>query len=62
MEEIFINTIQDFNDYQGVETLHPLVSVAHVENTSQCGPVWLRRGGAERLVGSGFDPGGYGYI
>ena len=21
MEEIFINTIQDFNDYQGVETL-----------------------------------------
>ena len=33
MEEIFINTIQDFNDYQGVETLHPLVSVAHVENT-----------------------------
>ena len=33
MEEIFINTIQDFYDYQGVETLHPLVSVAHVENT-----------------------------
>ena len=33
MEEIFINTIQDFNDYQGVETLHPLVSVVHVENT-----------------------------
>ena len=32
MEEIFINTIQDFNDYQGVETLHPLVSVVHVEN------------------------------
>ena len=24
---------QDFNDYQGVETLHPLVSVVHVENT-----------------------------
>ena len=33
MEEIFINTVQDFNDYQGVETLHPLVSVVHVENT-----------------------------
>ena len=33
MEEIFINTIQDFNDYQGVETLHPLISVVHVENT-----------------------------
>lgn len=33
MEEIFINTIQYFNDYQGVETLHPLVSVVHVENT-----------------------------
>ena len=33
MEEIFINTIQDFNDYQGVETFHPLVSVVHVENT-----------------------------
>ena len=33
MEEIFLNTIQDFNDYQGVETLHPLVSVVHVENT-----------------------------
>ena len=33
MEEVFINTIQDFNDYQGVETLHPMVSVVHVENT-----------------------------
>ena len=33
MEEIFINTIQDFNDYQGMETLHPLVNVVHVENT-----------------------------
>ena len=34
MEEVFLNTVQDFNDYQGVETLHPLVSVVHVENTS----------------------------
>ena len=33
MEEVYINTIQDFNDYQGMETLHPLVSVVHVENT-----------------------------
>ena len=33
MQEIFLNTIQDFNNYQGVETLHPQVSVVHVENT-----------------------------
>ena len=33
MQETFLNTVQDFNDYQGVETLHPLVSVVHVENT-----------------------------
>ncbi|MCI7141682.1 MAG: helix-turn-helix transcriptional regulator [Paraprevotella sp.] len=33
MEEVFLNTVQDFNDYQGVETLHPLVSVVHVETT-----------------------------
>ena len=33
MEEVFLNTVQDFNDYQGLETLHPLVSVVHVENT-----------------------------
>ena len=33
MQEVFLNTIQEFNDYQGVETLHPLVSVVHVENT-----------------------------
>ena len=33
MQDIFLNTVQDFNDYQGVETLHPLVSVVHVENT-----------------------------
>lgn len=34
MQEVYINTVQDFNDYQGVETLHPLVSVVRVENTS----------------------------
>ena len=33
MKEVFINTVQDFNDYQGMETLHPLVRVVHVENT-----------------------------
>ena len=33
MEEVFLNNVQDFNDYQGMETLHPLVSVVHVENT-----------------------------
>ncbi len=34
MKEFFFNTIQEFNDYIGVKTLHPLVSIAHVENTS----------------------------
>lgn len=33
MQDIYVNSIQDFNDYQGVETLHPLVSVVRVENT-----------------------------
>ena len=33
MQEVFLNTIQDFNDYQGVETLHPLISVVHMEDT-----------------------------
>ena len=34
MKEIFFNTIQEFNDYIGVKTLHPLVSIARVENIS----------------------------
>ena len=34
MKEIFFNTIQEFNDFIGVKTLHPLVSIARVENTS----------------------------
>ena len=34
MTEFFFNTIQEFNDYIGVKTLHPLVSVARVENTT----------------------------
>ncbi len=33
MQEFFINTIQDFNDYNGVETLHPLVSVVQIDST-----------------------------
>lgn len=34
MKELFFNTIQEFNDYIGVKTLHPLVSVVRVENAS----------------------------
>ena len=34
MKELFFNTIQEFNDFIGVETLHPLVSVVRVENAS----------------------------
>lgn len=34
MKELFFNTIQEFNGYIGVKTLHPLVSIARVENTS----------------------------
>ena len=34
MKELFFNTIQEFNDFIGVKTLHPLVSIARVENTS----------------------------
>ena len=33
MQEIHLDTIQQFNDYNGMETLHPLVSVVHVDNT-----------------------------
>lgn len=31
MEEYFFNTIQEFNDYIGVDTLHPLVSVVRFD-------------------------------
>ena len=34
MKEFFFNTIQEFNDFIGVETLHPLVSVVRVEKAS----------------------------
>lgn len=33
MHEITFNTVQDFNDYNGFDTLHPLVSVARIEKT-----------------------------
>ena len=33
MQEVFLNTVHDFNHYQGMETLHPMVSVVHVDNT-----------------------------
>lgn len=34
MKDFFFNTIQEFNDYIGVKTRHPLVSVVRVENAS----------------------------
>ena len=33
MKDIYFNTVQQFNDYHGVETLHPSVSVVRVEKT-----------------------------
>lgn len=33
MQDIFLNTIQDFNDYNGKKTFHPLVSVVRMEKT-----------------------------
>ena len=33
MQDIFLNTIQDVNDYNGKETFHPLVSVVRMEKT-----------------------------
>ena len=34
MMDFFFNTIQEFNDFIGVKTLHPMVSIARVENTT----------------------------
>lgn len=31
MEELHFNTVQEFNDYYGFETLHPLVNVVHFD-------------------------------
>ncbi len=35
MQEIYFNTVKDFNDYYGFETLHPLVSVARFDKAVQ---------------------------
>ena len=34
MKELFFTTIQELNDFIGVKSLHPLVSIARVANTS----------------------------
>ena len=44
MKEFFFNTIQEFNDFIGVETLHPLVSVVRVENASHIQEALLHYG------------------
>lgn len=44
MQDLYLNTIQDFNDYQGVETLHPLVSVVRVESTEHIQPCVMHYG------------------
>ncbi len=31
MEELYFNSVQEFNDYYGFETLHPLISVVHFD-------------------------------
>lgn len=38
MENIIFNSIQDFNDFHGVETLHPLVSVVRSDNEGRSVP------------------------
>ncbi len=35
MTERYFNSVQEFNDYFGLETLHPLVGVASYEHTSE---------------------------
>lgn len=35
MTDIYFNTVQQFNDYRGCDTLHPLVSVIHVDSMTQ---------------------------
>lgn len=34
MKKISLNTIQQVNDYYGAETLHPMVSVVHIERST----------------------------
>ena len=44
MQEIYLNSVQDFNDYHGLPTLHPMVSVVHVENTEHIKPCTMHYG------------------
>ncbi len=44
MHHIYLDTVQAFNDYHGLATLHPLVSVAHVENTEHIKPCTMHYG------------------
>ena len=44
MQEIRLDTIQQFNDYNGMETLHPLVSVVHVESTEHIKECMIKYG------------------
>lgn len=44
MKEIQLDTIQQFNDYNGVETLHPLVSVIRVDNTEHIQQCMMKYG------------------
>ncbi len=44
MQEIHLDTIQQFNDHNGMETLHPLVSVVHVESTEHIKECMMKYG------------------
>lgn len=44
MQEINLDTVQAFNDYHGLPTLHPLVSVVHVNNTEHIKSCKMRYG------------------
>ncbi len=44
MKEITFNTVQDFNDHYGLETLHPLVSVARSEREHKLEEATFRYG------------------
>ena len=44
MQQIHLDTIQQFNDYNGMETLHPLVSVVHVESTEHIKECMMKYG------------------
>ncbi len=35
MKDVYFNTVQEFNEYYGIETLHPLVSVMRFEKERQ---------------------------